>query len=170
MNRRSVFGLIAMAAAIAPAQAFAQSSAAAPSLEAKHAADTLEAGAIALETSKAALAKATDTNVKRFAQFEAAEQETVASVVKAASRLGDVKPPAEAKAMADRLTAMPAGKEFDQAYVKGQVEGHQKLLQIQEAYLAAGKDLTHRSIAMLARGHIKEHLAQLELLHKPAAG
>lgn len=37
-----------MAAAIEPAQAFARLSAAAPSLEAKHAADSLEAGAIAL--------------------------------------------------------------------------------------------------------------------------
>src|SRR4051794_4384383 len=115
MNRRSAVKF-AIASVFVPPAAFAQTSASTPSLEAKHAADTLETGAVALETSKAALAKATDPNVKRFAQFEAAEQETVADVVKAASRLADVKPPPDAKAMIDRLNATPSGKEFDQAY------------------------------------------------------
>jgi putative membrane protein len=170
MNRRSIVGLIIAVPAISPAVAFAQSSASTASLEDKHAAETLEAGAVALETSKIALAKATDINVKRFAQFEAAEQEAVASVVKAVSRFGDDKLSATDQATADRLNAMPAGKEFDQAYVKGQIEGHQKLLQIQEAYLSAGKEVTHRTIATLARGHIKEHLSNLEQLQKPMAG
>ena len=32
------------------------------------------------------------------------------------------------------------GKEFEAAYVRAQTEGHQKLLRIQEKYLASGKD------------------------------
>jgi putative membrane protein len=67
-----------------------------------------------------------------------------------------------AKAMIAKIKAMPAGKEFEEAYFKGQVEGHTKLLEIQNAYLASGKDVTHRSVAMLAAGHIKEHLANLQ--------
>lgn len=63
------------------AAAAAQSSQSSVSVEAKHAANTLEAGAVALETSRSALAKATDPNVKRFAQFEVAEQENVAMIV-----------------------------------------------------------------------------------------
>jgi putative membrane protein len=145
---------------------FAQSSQTSVSAEAKHAADTLQAGAIALETSRLALQKATDPNVKRFAGFEAAEQETMRSVLKNASRQEAPKLDNEGKAMVETLAGMPAGKSFDAAYVKGQIDGHNKLLGIQESYLSSGKDGTHRSIAALARGHIKEHLANLEVLEK----
>lgn len=68
MDRRSLLN-ISLAASLLPAAAFAQSSQSSTSLEAKHAADTLDAGTVALETSRVALTKATDPNVKRFAQF-----------------------------------------------------------------------------------------------------
>lgn len=165
MDRRSLVQL-SLAASLMPGAALAQSSQTSISMEAKHAADTLAAGTIALETSRVALQKATDPNVKRFAEFEAAEQETVASVVKAAARQEAPKPENDGKAMVETLAGMPAGKSFDTAYVKGQIDGHRRLLQIQEAYLSGGKDVTHRSIAALARGHIKEHLANLEVLQK----
>lgn len=167
MDRRSVVKL-ALASSLIPAKAFAQSSQSKPSAEAKHAADTLSAGAVALETSRVAMNKASDAGVKRFAEFEAAEQETVATVVKAASRLDSTasSPDDEGKAVLESLSGIGSGKSFDAAYVKVQIDGHQKLLQIQEAYLANGKDTLHRSIAALARGHIKEHLANLELLQR----
>ncbi|WP_247360704.1 MULTISPECIES: DUF4142 domain-containing protein [unclassified Bradyrhizobium] len=50
------------------------------------------------------------------------------------------------------------GKEFEAAYVRAQTEGHQKLLRIQEDYLASGKDPAHINVAKLARGQIKEHV------------
>lgn len=68
--------------------------------------------------------------------------------------------------MIDSLSALPAGKSFDAGYVKAQIDGHKALLEIQEKYLSAGKDVTHRSIAALARGHIKKHLSVLEALEK----
>lgn len=165
MNRRSIVKL-AVAASLLPNAALAQSSKTATSAEAKHAADTLTAGALALETSRVAMSKASDAGVKRFAEFEAAEQETVAMVVKAASKLDTASPDPESKAVLESLKGVGSGKSFDTAYVKVQVDGHQKLLRIQEAYLANGHDITHRSIAALARGHIKEHLANLELLQR----
>ena len=166
MDRRTLVQL-SLAASVMPAAAFAQSSQSSVSMEAKHAADTLEAGTVSLEVSRIALTKATDQNVKRFAQFEVAEQETVGTVVKAAARLSEApRPSGDGKAMVDTMAALPAGKSFDAAYVKGQIDGHKKLLQIQEAYLSKGKDVTHRSIAALARAHIKEHLANLEILQK----
>ena len=167
MDRRS-FLQAAMVSAL-PSAAFGQSAPAGMSPEQKHAAETLEASAMLLEASRAAVTKAGDANVRRFAQFEAAEQDVVASVVKAATGMSETAPPplsAEAKAMVEILKATPSGPEFDKAYVKGQVEGHQRLLQIQEVYLTNGKNQTHRSIATLIRGHIKEHLAQLELMNK----
>ena len=137
--------------------------------ETKHAADTLEAGMVSLEGSKAALTKVTDPALKRFAEFEVAEQETVGKVVKAASKMSETTEPKlsnDAKAMIDKIKAMPAGKEFEDAYFKGQVDGHTTLLEIQNTYLGAGKDPTHRAIAMLAAGHIKEHLANLQAMGK----
>lgn len=167
MNRRSVVKF-AVAASLIPTAALAQSSQSAPSGEAKHAAETLRAGALALESSRIALNKASDTGVKRFAEFEAAEQETVAMVVKAASKLdaAAAAPDKEGKAILESLNGIGGGKSFDVAYIKVQIDGHQRLLQIQDAYLASGRDVVHRSIAALARGHIQEHLSTLEMLQR----
>ena len=172
MDRRTLIQA-SLAASLLPAAARAQTSANMPTPETRHAAGTLEAGTVSLETSKAALAKSADAALKRFAEFEVAEQETIAKVVKAASKMPEGNPPklgTEAQSMIDKLKAMPAGKEFDMAYFKGQMDGHTKLLEIQETYLGAGKDPTHRAIAMLAMGHIKEHLANLEGMKKTMAG
>jgi putative membrane protein len=53
------------------------------------------------------------------------------------------------------------GKGFETAYVRAHTDGHQKLLRIQEEYLASGRDPAHLIIAKLARGQIKEHLQLL---------
>jgi putative membrane protein len=61
-----------------------------------------------------------------------------------------------------------SGKDFQKAYVNAQIEGHQKLLRIQEDYLASGKDVGHMNVAKLTRGQIKEHLQLLADLHDDA--
>ena len=98
--------------------------------EAKHAADTLAAGSASLAASRVALQKASDDDVKQFARFEVAEQETIADVLKAMrdpsqAVSGQVKPPAEpevtgqldpkGKAMLDKLDQAKSGKAFDGA-------------------------------------------------------
>lgn len=55
-----------------------------------------------------------------------------------------------------------SGTEFDKMYVTAQLDGHRKLLTIQEDYLKVGKNREHLSVAKLARGQIKEHIALLE--------
>ncbi|RVU20154.1 DUF4142 domain-containing protein [Methylobacterium oryzihabitans] len=145
--------------------------------EAKHAADTLAAGAMSLAASRVALQKAKDDDVKQFARFEVAEQETIADVLKAmrdpaTAASGSVKPPSEpevtgqldpkGKAMLDKLEQAKAGSAFDREYIRGQIEGHQALLKIQEDYLASGKDRENLAVAKLARGQIREHLALLK--------
>ena len=61
-----------------------------------------------------------------------------------------------------------AGPAFDQAYVQGQVTGHQRLLAIQEASLRGqpgmGTDAVH--VAMLARTVIQMHLTMLQDLER----
>ncbi|WP_407529075.1 DUF4142 domain-containing protein [Methylobacterium oryzisoli] len=143
--------------------------------EARYAADTLAAGSLALAASRIALKKGKDDDVKEFAGFEVAEQETIADILKAmrdqtVPPSGQVKAPSEAevtgqldakgKAMIEKLNAA-TGSAFDREYIRGQIEGHRALLQIQETYLGAGKDRETLAVAKLARGQIKEHLALL---------
>ncbi|MFE1600996.1 DUF4142 domain-containing protein [Methylobacterium sp. ID0610] len=195
MNRR--LALTALASAIAVpsmiGMAFAQNAPSSASqatgnagarigeAEAKYVSDTLAAGSLALATSRVALTKAKDDDVKQFARFEIAEQETIADVLKAmrdqaTPATGQVRPPAEpevtgqidqkGKAMLEKLEQAKAGSAFDRDYVRGQIEGHQALLKIQEAYLSGGKDRETLSVAKLARGQIKEHLTLLADIEK----
>ena len=56
---------------------------------------------------------------------------------------------------------MNASVAFDREYVRAQIDGHNRLLQIQQAYLRAPDDLDQTNVAKLAQGMIKEHLALL---------
>jgi putative membrane protein len=55
-----------------------------------------------------------------------------------------------------------AAKHSKKRMLRAQIEGHQKLLRIQEEYLSSGKDIAHINLAKLARGQIKEHLQLLD--------
>src|SRR4051812_32837829 len=50
--------------------------------ETKHMQDTLRVGSLSLATSRIAVTKAENVMLKQFAQFEVAEQETIAAVLK----------------------------------------------------------------------------------------
>jgi putative membrane protein len=142
--------------------------------EQKHMMDTMAAGSTSLVASRVAVKKVRDEDVKEFAEFEVAEQETVADVLTSmkdpSKATGKLKPPSdsearqhipqEEQATLQKMEQMD-GKEFETAYVRAQTEGHQKLLRIQEEYLASGRDPAHLMLAKLARGQIKEHLQLL---------
>ncbi|MDB5506085.1 MAG: hypothetical protein JWR75_723 [Devosia sp.] len=143
--------------------------------EMKHAKDTGMVGSLSLLQSRMAVEKATDAKVKQFAMWEVAEQETVGDILKSMMMAmdkaqGALMPPTDDEAMAmvdaagkaelDKLDGL-SGAEFDAAYVKANLEGHQKLLTIQETYLTNGTNREHLSVAKLARGMIKEHIDHL---------
>ena len=142
--------------------------------EQKHLADTAAAGALSLAASRVAVKKARDEDVQQFATFEVAEQETIADVLMSmkdpSKTSGKLKAPSDSEvrqlidpqdaAMLTKMEQMD-GKEFERAYIKAQTQGHERLLQIQETYLAQGKNPAHIGIAKLARGQIKEHLTLL---------
>lgn len=81
MQRRSVITLLG-ASAILPEIAFAQERGGSKLGEAarKYLENTLEVGALALATSRIAQEKANNAWVKRFANYETAEQEGVAKI------------------------------------------------------------------------------------------
>lgn len=181
MNRRNMLKVAAAAttlpALLASTSVFAQSAAAMGDAEKKHAEDTKKIGSLSLATSRVAVTKAGDPMVKEFAKWEVGEQETIADILKSMETGGKVegalKPPsedevektldAEGKASLDKLKGT-SGAEFDKAYVSAQLDGHKKLLTIQEAYLKIGQEREHLSVTKLARGQIKEHIDHLDML------
>lgn len=175
MHRR--LALTALATLVA-APALAQTASPMPMGEAEttHAKRTMMLGALSLATSRIARTKASDDDAMEFAGFEVAEQETIADILTgmmepSTAPAGTVKAPsdsevaahldAKGKTMVEKLKDAKAGAAFDREYVTGQIEGHRALLDAQEDYLKAGKSREHLSIAKLARGQIKEHLALL---------
>ena len=188
MERRHVVASLAAALtfpAFARAQQSQQSTANPPGggpamgdAEMQHMRRTQTVGSLSLATSRIARKKAEDSDVKEFAEFEVAEQETIADILKS-MQTGDVsgmvKPPAESevdanlddkgKMMVEKMGEAKAGAAFDREYVTAQIDGHKQLLQIQEDYLKAGRNPEAVAVAKLARGMIKEHLTLLGDIH-----
>lgn len=183
MNRRHAIrslaaGTALVAGALASSGALSQEAMPMGEAEKKHAADTKMVGGLSLATSRVALEKASDAMAKEFAKWEVAEQETIADILKTMESggmkaEGALHPPSEAevegmldaegKAKLADLQGMD-GPAFDKAYVTAQLEGHKKLLAIQEDYLKAGQNREHLSVTKLARGQIKEHIDHLTMM------
>ena len=130
-------------------------------------------GSVALQTSEIALQKAEDEEVKQFAKFEADEQKGLAEVLRSMLEpagtaspqvgAGAAQPDQKHAAMIQKLQQAKAGDAFDKEYVKGQLDGHRELLQIQESFLQARPQSREAmNVAKLAAGRIREHIEMLE--------
>jgi putative membrane protein len=161
MDRRNILTILALAIS-APSIALAKGMADA---EMEHASQTLAVGTVALETSRFAQQKAEQAWVKKFAQYEVAEQTTIGEILKS---MGAMAPKMTDKQLATIAKAKDAkaGPAFDKDYVTDQIEGHNDLLKIQETYISKGKDQTALDIAKLARAQIKEHIDLLQTIQK----
>jgi putative membrane protein len=203
MDRRVV---LAALAAVAAGPAFAQTSGTAPNAGAtsagsarsagsmsqadmQHLQQTMMLGMVALETSKLALDKARNEDLKQFAKFETDEQTTLSEVLRsmmdpsATSAAGTANPApstpaaaanpgmtmqmdAKGREMVQKLN-QASGAEFDREYLQGQMQGHRDLLQAQERYLQSNsQNREHMNVAKMARGMIREHIALLEDIQK----
>lgn len=133
--------------------------------ELRHANDTLAAGMAALATSEIA-ARRSSGPVLKFAEIEVVEQREVAAVL---TERGHQPQPAlddPTRAMVERLSSTRAGEQLDEAYLMTQAEGHQRLLDIQQAYLRDGKDPYSRAVATLIGGRVREHIDLIAMLRK----
>jgi len=175
--RRTV--LVALAAAAAQSSFAQTQSGPAPGGDAgpdeQYLRETSAVGSFSLAASRLAQEKAQTDDLKEFAQLEAAEQETLADVLKSLRKPlidGTVKPPSDAEVeqyldrrgreRLEKMRAAPAGTEFDREYLAAQATGHLELLRIQETYLNSGRNnRDFINVAKLARGMIKEHLQLL---------
>lgn len=123
---------------------------------------TLMGGSLAKQTSQLAEQRAQNPKVRQFAGFETAEQTALAQV------LTDTENPPLAPLDAEHASVLQAlqahsGPAFDRAYILGQIQGHQELLAVQQAYLDNTNrrpDMQH--IAVLARMSIQQHLVMLQ--------
>ena len=168
LSRRAAFlsAGLAMLPAAAMAQAPRGGMMAFGSAEVQHANNTGAVGAVALQTSRLALDKASDAKVRSFAQSEVMEQETISRILmEHAQSLGQrLPPPTPDPRMAPMIAALqraPRGAAFDREYVRGQIQGHETLLRIQEDYLRSPQNMHQKHVAMLARGQIMDHLKAL---------
>ncbi|GEO12701.1 DUF4142 domain-containing protein [Microvirga aerophila] len=137
---------------------------------------------VSLQQSNFALAKAQNPRLKMFAEFEIGEQNTMqdilhtyadpastASTTQGAQQAASTAPelPAQDAAAMEKLSKAQPGAAFDRDYVAMQIDGHQKLLAIQERYLQGNPgNRESANVAKLARSQIKEHLTMLQDMQK----
>jgi len=205
MDRRALLGGLAAALVVGPA--LAQTSSGSPAMpsgpsgaaggmpmnraggqmsqaDMQHMQQTMQLGMVALETSRAAMNKLRNDDLKRFANFEMQEQMTLSEVLRsmmdpgmtsatgaAAGQSGAGMPAmqmdASARDMIQKMQSQQAGADFDRMYLEGQLQGHRDLLQVQERYLQSNpQNREHMNVAKMARGHIREHIAMLEEMQK----
>jgi putative membrane protein len=203
MDRRALLGGLAAALVVAPA--FAQTSGSSSTMpsgssgsmpmnraggqmsqaDMQHMQQTMQLGLVALESSRIAMNKVRNDDLKRFANFEVQEQTTLSEVLRsmmdpgataatgsASSQSGQSAMPAmqmdaSARDMMQKMQNQQAGAEFDKMYLEAQLQGHRDLLQVQERYLQSNpQNREHMNVAKMARGHIREHIAMLEEMQK----
>lgn len=134
---------------------------------ADYVAQTLAIGTLSLQSSQLAAETATNPLVKEFATLEAAEQTTVAQVLSAteAGKEPPAMPPEDSEKL-NTLQTTEAGDAFDRAYIQMQIEGHQRLLEVQRT-LSGGNEPTVEVItAKLAEQAITSHLAMLNHINQ----
>lgn len=149
--------------------------------EMQHMQQTMQLGMVALETSRIAMNKARNEDLKMFAGFEVQEQTTLSEILRsmmepaataatgsAGGQQNAAMPmDANAREMVQKLQGQQAGAEFDRMYLEGQLQGHRSLLQVQEQYLQSNpQNREHVNVARMARGQIREHIALLEDMQK----
>ena len=119
---------------------------------------------LSLSTSQLAVEKATQKNAHEFAGFELAEAITVNMVLK---DVGTRAPAMDAKAMAtmEKMKGGSKGEAFDRTYIAFQLENHEFLRDLADAYLhnSAGSsdpmEKQGRHLAMLMLAVFTEHVA-----------
>lgn len=123
----------------------------------------LMGGDYSIETSRLALQKSRNPQIRNFAQLEINEQVSVAAALGATP--GSVPPRPDQTAIIQRLAAMPSGPAFDRAYVDAQIKGHDELLANNNQAVHSPADPAIRRVATLSIPTIQTHLAILQRLH-----
>jgi putative membrane protein len=133
--------------------------------EERHIRETLELGAVSLETSRLAKDRARELWVKKFAEYETAEQETIGELLRAMGAKLSQEARADRQQVRQDLRGS-SGREFEDAYLEVQAQGHGQLLRIQEDYIKSGRNDAHLALAKLVRGQVKEHIDMIRTIRQ----
>lgn len=122
---------------------------------------TLQLGSFSKQSAQLAQQRASFWQIRQFGAFEADEQTALAQVLtdKPTPPLAPIDP---TQTQALEALSTLNGKDFDAAFLRGQLQTHQQLLEVQQAFLNGaenGSDLQH--IANLARMVIMQHMTML---------
>ena len=118
----------------------------------------LMVGGFSLQTSQLALQRSRNGRIREFAELEANEQAAVAAALGA--QPGSVPPSQEQAAMLQQLASL-SGRQFDRMYIAGQIQGHQQLLELNQANAQGGGDNVSRAVAIVSVPAIQTHLTIL---------
>lgn len=120
---------------------------------------------MSLSTSRIGVEKATNANAHEFAGFELAEAITVNMVLKDALTSAAAMDRAAEMALVDKMKSAAKGAAFDRAYIAFQLENHEYLRDLADAYLANSAGATDpaekqgRHLGAIMLGVFKEHVA-----------
>jgi putative membrane protein len=133
---------------------------------------TLQLGSLAKQSALLAQQRASYWQVRQFGAFEADEQTAMAQVLTDDDSPNPPLAPIDATQtqMLQQLSTL-RGPEFDSAFLRGQLMGHERLLHVQQAFLAGAPfswDLAH--IAVLARMVIMQHITMLHDMQNQIPG
>jgi hypothetical protein len=126
---------------------------------------------ISLATSQVASEKATYENALEFAGFELGEAITVNMVLKDTGAMGPGMD-AEAHTMVEKVVSAGKGEAFDKAYIGLQLENHEYLRDLADAFIHNSTGVTDpaevqgRHLSMLMLAVFKEHVAICKRISK----
>jgi putative membrane protein len=125
---------------------------------------THEAGHFSLLSARMGVEKASNAEVKRFANFEVSEQEGLAQAMKMAGHnFPEPRFGGEKTQVMQRLQSA-SGADFDKMFLQVQEQGHQELLNLTTAMAESQAPTPDKIMALLASDRIREHLIDIGVL------
>ena len=164
ITRRAALKGLGTAALALPAIATVPSLALAQSSPDEYATRTLENGLFSKKTSELALERASSDMIPTFANLEIAEVEAVTEVLTSTGAQAPDDVDGEHAALMEKLMGLEgdATREFDAAYVDGQIMTHEELLAIQKPMADMSEVTLPVATAKIAVASIESHIAMLQ--------
>ncbi len=160
MDRRlalfTLAGALPAAALITSGRVEAQAVASDPRMAA------LMGGEFSLQSSQLAQERSRNARIRQFAELEAAEQAAYAVAMGGAPGSVQLRP--DHAQMLQQMSQLN-GAAFDRMYLRGQMTGHQELLQLNQAMSRGGGDQVTRSVSTLAVPAIQTHMVLLQMMN-----
>lgn len=120
-----------------------------------------EGGLAEIETSRLAVSKAQNAEVKQFGQQMITDHTRANNELKTLAGKKNITLPTEVdamhKAMATKLSGL-SGAEFDKEYMRGQVEDHERSVALFQAQADNGADAEAKALAAKTLPNLKMHL------------